>query len=92
MRLNQCNAKTTWNLIRLAMNKKQDKSSTVANLTVNNCSISDPAVMANLFNEFFTSISSVIVDENISNEIPIFSFFDTPLSVKEVIDAAMQLQ
>ena len=77
-------------------------SSTAANLTVNNCSISDPAVMANLFNEFFTSISSVIVDEinpsdrppdeNISNEIPIFSFFDTPLSVKEVIDAAMQLQ
>ena len=102
LRPNQCNAKTTWNLIRLAMNKKQDKSSTVANLTVNNCSISDPAVMANLFNEFFTSISSVIVDEinpsdrppdeNISNEIPIFSFFDTPLSVKEVIDAAMQLQ
>ena len=58
--------------------------------------------MANTFNELFTSIPSAIVnkinptdippDENFSDEIPIFSFSDTPLTVKEVVDAALQLQ
>ena len=100
--LNQSNAKQTWNLIRLAMNKKSEKSSSISCLIVNNRTVTDSAEMANLFNEFFTSISSAIVneinsldsppDESFSNEIPVFSFSSTPLSVKEVIDATMQLQ
>ena len=100
--LNQSNAKQTWNLIRLAMNKKSEKSSFISCLIVNNPTVTDSAEMANLFNEFFTSISSAIVneinpldsppEESFSNEIPVFSFSSTPLSVKEVNDATMQLQ
>ena len=100
--LNQSNVKQTWNLIRLAMNKKTEKSSSVPCLTVNNCSVTDHAEMANLFNDFFTSISSAIVneinpsdsppDEEFSENIPLFSFSSTPLTVKEVVEAALQLQ
>ena len=102
LHINQSNAKQTWNLIKLAMNKKDEKSTTVSSLSINNCSVTDPSTMANAFNEFFTSIPSAIVneinptdippDENFSDEIPIFSFSDTPLTVKEVVDAALQLQ
>ena len=100
--LNQSNVKQTWNLIRLAMNKKTEKSSSVPCLTVNNRSVTDHAEMANLFNDFFTSISSAIVneinpsdsppDEEFSENIPLFSFSSTPLTVKEVVEAALQLQ
>ena len=100
--LNQSNVKQTWNLIRLAMNKKSEKSSSISSLTVNNCTVTDSAEMANLFNEFFTSISSTIVneinpsdsppDESFSNDIPLFSFSSSPLSVKEIIEATLQLQ
>ena len=61
--LNQSNVKQTWNLIRLAMNKKSEKSSSISSLTVNNCTVTDSAEMANLFNEFFTSIFFTIVNE-----------------------------
>ena len=100
--INQSNVKQTWNLIRLAMNKKSEKSSFVSCLSVNNRTVTDHSEMANLFNEFFTSVSAAIVeeinpsdrppDEDFSDDIPLFSFSTTPLTIKEVVEAALQLQ
>ena len=100
--INQSNVKQTWNLIRLAMNKKSEKSSFVSCLSVNNRTVNDHSEMANLFNEFFTSVSAAIVeeinqsdrppDEDFSDDIPLFSFSTTPLTIKEVVEAALQLQ
>ena len=84
------------------MNKKSEKSSFVSCLSVNNRTVTDHAEMANLFNEFFTSVSAAIVeeinpsdrppDEDFSDDIPLFSFSTTPLTIKEVVEAALQLQ
>ena len=90
--LNQSNLKKPWDFIWLALNKKVEKSSSISNLLINSCTVSDPLEMANHFNNFFTSISSDIVskidpmdhppDENVNydNDIPLFSFLNTSLT------------
>ena len=77
-----------------------EKSSSISNLLINGCTVSDPLEMANHFNNFFTSISSDIVreinptDENVNydNDKPLFSFLNTSLTETEIINATKQLQ
>ena len=103
LRLNQSNAKKSWELIRSAMNKKNVKSSTISHIVINNSVVSDPQEMANHFNSFFTSVSSVIVNEINptdhppdldfdANSPPLFSFTENPITEKELIEATHQLQ
>ena len=54
LRSNQSNLKKSWELIRLAMKKKTDKSSSISNILVNNSIVSNPQEIAVLFNKFFT--------------------------------------
>ena len=102
LRSNQSNLKKSWELIRLAMKKKTDKSSSISNILVNNSIVSNPQEIAVLFNEFFTSISTAIVneinpsdrppDDLINDDIPLFSLADSPVTGTEIIDATMLLQ
>ena len=102
LHISQSNVKKTWDLIRTAMNKKTDKSSTINNIFVNNHTISDPQLIANHFNEFFTSIPSTIVEKiNPSNnppdlnqniDIPLFSFLHDPVTETEIAEATKLLQ
>ena len=102
LKLHQSNSKKSWDLIRSALNKKSDKNSSIANIIVDNCVITDPMIMANHFNEFFTSVSSNIAkdinpsdsppDDNCKDNIPIFSFNATPVSETEIMKATNLLQ
>jgi hypothetical protein len=101
-RANQGNLKRSWELIRAAMNKKIDKSSSILNIAVNGVTIDNPTEMANLFNEFFTSVAAKIVNEinpvphppkeNLKANIPLFSFSNIPVSVTEITNATKLLQ
>ena len=102
--LNQSNLKKSWDLIRMALNKKVEKSSSISSLFVNNITVTDPLSMANHFNEFFTSIASKIVDEinptvhprdinhDSDSDIPLFSFFNVPITEAEIVTATNLLQ
>ena len=101
LRANQSNAKKSWDLIRLALNKRQDKSSAICNISLNGTNISDPQLIANHFNEFFSSVASNIVDDinptdppvdNFSENVPLFSFTTNPVTGTEIIETVQQLQ
>ncbi len=59
----QSDIKNTWRTIKSAINKTDSKSSSISGLVINGTSINDPQAMANLFNEFFTSMPSKIVEQ-----------------------------
>ena len=101
LRANQSHAKKSWDLIRLALNKRQDKSSAICNISLDGTNISDPQLIANHFNEFFSSVASNIVDDinptdppvdNFSENVPLFSFTTNPVTGTEIIETVQQLQ
>ena len=103
LRANQSNIKKTWEILRLAIRKNSAKSSSISNITVNNQSISNPGEMANHFNMFFTSVSASIVNDinpsdrppdapSFNDDIPLFSFTDSPVTATEIIEATNLLQ
>ena len=63
--------------------------------------MTDPQLIANHFNDFFTSISSSIIDEinptdhpseeNFNDDIPLFSLCNPPVTSAEKIEACYQL-
>ena len=61
----QSNLKKSWSLLHEAINKMPKKSDSVSSISVNNVAISDPLVIANHFNHFFTNVAV-----NLSKEIP----------------------
>ena len=83
------------------MNRKSDKSSSIGSILLNNVTISDPQLIANHFNDFFTSIPSSIIDEinpkdrppdeNYNDDIPLFSLCNPPVTPNEIIEACRQL-
>ena len=102
LRINQSNIKRTWDLIKSALNKKSEKSASVTSILINNCTIEDPELIANHFNNFFTSVAASIVDDinrcdrppNFlqDDNVPNFSFTNVPLSVNEVLNATKSLE
>ena len=95
--------KKPWNLIHAALNKTSNKSSNISSLFHNNVNITDPSTMANLFNNFFTSIPSIIINEinptnahpvpnNPHDNVPLFSLTSTPVTEAEIVEATKSLQ
>jgi hypothetical protein len=60
---NQSNLKKTWQLLKSAINKKSNKSSYIPKLEINGKFIENPKEMANMFNEYFTSMPGKIVKD-----------------------------
>ena len=99
---NQSNLKKSWALIRLALNKKHSKDSSISKILVNNKEISDPEEIANNFNIFFSSVAATIVEDinpsdkppdKLSNDtVPLFKFSDSPVTGTEIIEATKLLQ
>ena len=99
---NQSNLKKSWALIRLALNKKHSKDSSISKILVNNKEISDPQEIANNFNIFFSSVAATIVEDinpsdkppdKLSNDtVPLFKFSDSPVTGTEIIEATKLLQ
>jgi Ni,Fe-hydrogenase III small subunit len=72
----QSNLKNTWQIIDSAINKKPNKLAFIDSLIVNGTVTSEPQLMANSFNKFFTSMPAKIVSEIAPvdpNNIPPFS-------------------
>ena len=99
----QSNIKKTWEIIRKAINNKSKKSNSIQTILVDNVVFSDPHLIANKFNEFFSKVASEIVQKihppskdippvQISDNGPNFSFTLNPLTTTEVSDAIAQLK
>jgi Reverse transcriptase (RNA-dependent DNA polymerase) len=102
----QSDAKKSWSLIKTALRKSNAKNSCILSLSVNNVTLTDPFDIANHFNEFFTSVAQKIVDEinptdrppdnlfnnDNDNDIPLFSFSNSPVTHAEIIQATKLLQ
>jgi hypothetical protein len=101
---NQTNLKKTWELIFDSIKKtKKCKNQSFMSIVIDNISYSDPLIIANKFNEFFTSIAADISSTIHPAELPL-NFFDpdpncpffdfdvTPVSQSEILEAINQLQ
>jgi hypothetical protein len=60
---NQTNLKKSWQLLKSAINNKKIKSSLISKIVSNDKTTTNPKEMAALFNEFFTSMPSKIVQD-----------------------------
>ena len=98
----QSDFKKTWAILKKAINKQNYKSSTMDCLKIDNVLVSDPKLMANNLNIFFTSVAQKIVDEihptdrppdiAISNDVPLLNFSDCPVTCTEIIETFDLLQ
>ena len=99
---NQKNLRKTWQILFSSINKNKSKSKDISHLTINGTIISDPSLMANQLNEFFTSIASKTVQNvNPSSKSPtclipqnpdLFSFSSNPLTKLEILEATKLLK
>jgi hypothetical protein len=99
---NQSNIKKVWQILYSAVNIKRAKTSSVKNLLINDKLESDPLIMANFLNNFFTNVASKIADNieptdrppdlNVPFNENVLSFTKCPLTFSEILDACNQLQ
>jgi Reverse transcriptase (RNA-dependent DNA polymerase) len=101
--IHQSNLKKTWSLIFEAIKKSSPKLDSINEILVDNSVINDPLLMANCFNDFFTSIASTIAEEilptdrppdliNPDPDSPLFSFQSDPVMSDEIISCFNELQ
>jgi hypothetical protein len=87
--IHQSNLKKTWSLIFEAIKKSSPKLDSINEILVDNVAINDPLLMANCFNDFFTSIASTIAEDilptdrppdriDLDPDSPLFSFQSDP--------------
>jgi len=103
---NQSDLKKTWQLICSAIKRKpKGKSSSLSSLRINDADVNDPCIIANCLNDFFSTAPKLIVDEisptdvefsinpnELNNEMPLFSFSNSPVTENEVFDAIKLLE
>ena len=95
------NLRKTWQILSNAIQKSKNKKSGCISLNIDGINISDPLLMAENFNKFFTNAASEIVrkinpsnkspTENIPNINSALSFSAVPLTVTEILNATKSL-
>jgi hypothetical protein len=100
----QSNLKKSWEILYSAVNKKTNLKETVDQICIDGELITDSKIMANKFNEFFTSIASEIAQTIIPTDRPpdinvppiseesFFSFSRDPVTLTDVSDAILSLE
>ena len=98
---NQKNLRKTWQILFSPIHKSNKKSNDLSNLLINGVNTDYPTLMACHFNKYFTSIANLTVQNinpsnmcptsNISQNPNTFSFLDTALTKKEIIEATKLL-
>jgi len=73
---NQLNLKKTWQILREAIRKKNDKSSGVSEIKIDGNLIEDGLKIAGHFNDYFTSIAGNIAEEINPSDRPPDSFME----------------
>ena len=100
----QSNLKKTWSILKNAINKNCKKSSPIE-LNIDGVLVSDPKIIANNLNVFFTNVARQIVEEippsdiplydnvnMIPNDIPLLNFSNTPVTCTEILETLKLLQ
>ena len=100
----QSNLKKTWSILKSAINKNSKKSS-LTELNIDGVLVSDPKMIANNLNVFFTNVARQIVEEippsdiplydnvnMIPNDIPLLNFSNTPVTCTEILETLKLLQ
>jgi hypothetical protein len=83
--------------------KTKSKTNDISSILADNVSFSDPKMIAEKFNEFFTGIAQKIADEippasmpdnffNTPLNQPIFDFDSTPVTSSEIVDVIKELK
>ena len=100
----QSNLKKTWSILKNAINKNCKKLSPIE-LNIDGVLVSDPKIIANNLNVFFTNVARQIVEEippsdiplydnvnMIPNDIPLLNFSNTPVTCTEILETLKLLQ
>ena len=100
----QSNLKKTWSILKNAI-KKRNKKSSLIELNIDGVLISDPKIIANNLNVFFTNVACRIVNEIplsdiplydndnvIPNNIPMLNFANNPVTCTEILETLKLLQ
>jgi hypothetical protein len=95
------NLKVTWDILRKAIRKSKIKKSQISSINVNGTLVNDPKVIANCFNEFFTTIANTIADDihptvrppEFCNDVnvPLFNINVNPVSNFEILTTFNEL-
>jgi hypothetical protein len=96
------NLRVTWDILRRAIKKTKSKNSFISSLKVNGEEITDPKVLANCFNTFFTTIASDISDEvhptvrppewpDNGPDMPVFDLCSNPVTNFELLTTVNEL-
>jgi hypothetical protein len=83
--------------------KTKSKTNDISSILGDNVSFSDPKMIAEKFNEFFTGVAQKIADEippasmpdnffNTPPNQPIFDFESTPVTSSEIVDVIKELK
>jgi hypothetical protein len=102
-KLNQANIKKTWELMFEVIKKTKSKTNDISSILADNVSFSDPKMIAEKFNEFFTGVAQKIADKippasmpdnffNTPPNQPIFDFESTPVTSSEIVDVIKELK
>jgi hypothetical protein len=62
-KINQANIKKLWELMFEVIKKTKSKTNDISSILADNVSFSDPKMIAEKFNEFFTGVAQKIADE-----------------------------
>ena len=94
----QSNLKKTWSILKNAI-KKRNKKTSLIELNIDGVLISDPKIIANNLNVFFTNVARRIVNEipasdiplydndnMIPNNIPMLNFVNNPVTCTEILE------
>ncbi len=99
----QADAKKTWQILRKAINNTMKKSNSIQEIVINGLSITDPLIIANNFNKFFTTVAEDVaksihppnppyIEQNLAPNTPRFQFSDNQITEVEVREAMSQLK
>jgi hypothetical protein len=61
--------KKTWQLVHEIIKKGNSKSDSIQQIFVNNSIVSDPSLMSNYFNEYFSSVAVNIAEEIVPTKV-----------------------
>ena len=98
----QKNLKQNWKILKEAIKSNKNKSNTVDFLNVNGISTSDPEVIAETFNQHFSTMAEKVAKKIVPTDKPPDMYCETfdctftsakvPISMSELLDAVKDLQ
>jgi hypothetical protein len=102
LQINKSNLKKTWKILKEAVNKKVQKSSSVDCIVVNGVELTNPSLIAETLNNFFITAASDVVGNipyadppvvpPLNDDIPLLSFTNSPVTHSEILDVIKSLQ